>query len=329
MNHVQSNVKSVTAQGSVVSDTRLQITDDDVFRYLLQEILSMGGICHEYMLLEALVAIEKHRNKDVDISELGARHWLTLLNDYINKISVKLSFLNYKLLPVNHSLGRAFVSRNLRLHALLGLELPPSSKFYVYANELSTDDTKLATGLTTREIEFLRWSIEKFCISGSKLVKFQPSMRCFLSQTVDDIISAHCSNQHQFWNLYSTYALGSHELHEYDQITSMEIENLLAKLCDLKWLYKSKDGRYGMDVRTLAELEDFLLETYENLSKCVICSHVVLQGVICANTNCTSVVNNKQRRAWHLDCFQHYVTHLQQACDYCNESLSTSGAYIL
>ena len=103
---------------------------------------------------------------------------------------------------------------------------------------------------------------------------------------------------------------------------AMEIEDLLLQLCELKWLYRDSNGRFGMDLRCIAKLRDYLINKYD----LPLCQQLTLQGIMNGNDICCTFENEGQnmifqRRVWHLNCFQHSMLHVDQKCDICDNSL--------
>lgn len=237
--------------------------------------------------------------------------------------------------------------------------LPESNKFYVYINMESSEETKLATRFQEKEISFIKWAIDQFVNNGMQIQSIsnntidsniiykeinqllnslsyqQKGRRRGLIDDDDDDSDeeAYREQNNARWNYFISFTSRSTKLLQYENMGATEIEDLLLQLCELKWLYRDSNGRFGMDLRCIAELRDYLINEYA-LPLCQQCQQLTLQGVICGNADCCGVENRGQdsifqRRVWHLDCFQHYMLHVDQNCDKCNSSLLKNCIYII
>lgn len=237
----------------------------------------------------------------------------------------------------------------------MNVVLPESNKFYVYINMESTEETKLATKFQEKEISFIKWAIDQFTnhatviestsngeIGSNIIFKEINKLLNTLSHQVSDLedsgniegIQEAVRNRSEIvWNQFISFTARSTKLLQYEEMGAMETETLLLQLCELKWFYRDSNGRFGMDLRCLAELQDFLINEYE-LPTCQYCHQLTLQGVMCGNSDChNSDTDSKnpifQRHVWHLDCFNHYMIHVSQKCDNCHNSLLRNGIYII
>lgn len=310
----------------------------DIPRYLLQYVLATRGICHENSLILALIKLKK------DFGEYdpnwNTNDWVQTLSQYIDDMNIKLNTLNYKILKVSHGIGKkTVISENQRyLHKFeQEIELQRSNKYYVYVNLVSSEETKLATRFQEKEISFIKWAIEQFVNHGTEIqTRIDDSIvSTTLYKEVYSLISSvgDQSNDRPQWGKFITFTKGSSELSQYKELLASEIESLLFKLCDLKWFQRYSNGTFGMDLRCIAELQDYLTNEYD-LQNCQYCHQVVLQGVMCGNEQCTVSDEERsdpifQRRVWHLDCFSHYIQHVNQDCDKCQNSLIENGVYII
>ena len=235
-----------------------------------------------------------------------------------------------------------------------GIILPESNKFYVYVNMEPTDETKLATRFQEKEIAFVKWSIEQFVehamtiepiqnndIESNIIYKEINTLLNSLSHPIKDIANANIEDiQEDFknrggikWKQFISFTARSTNLLRYEALGAAEIENLLLQLCELKWFYRDSNGRFGMDLRCIAELQDYLINEFE-LPTCQYCHQLTLQGVMCGGEACHASETEEensifQRRVWHLDCFQHYMLHVSQKCDKCPNSLLKNAIYII
>lgn len=69
------------------------------------------------------------------------------------------------------------------------------------------------------------------------------------------------------WRKFSTFTVGSTNLFQFQELTATDIEDLLLRLCELKWFYRTQEGKFGIDLRCIAELEEYLTSMY-NLNTC-------------------------------------------------------------
>ncbi|CAI4045704.1 Smc5-Smc6 complex subunit NSE1 SKDI_12G0630 [Saccharomyces kudriavzevii IFO 1802] len=317
----------------------------DATRYLLQYILSARGICHENNLILALMKLE------TDASKWSTEQWTDKLNDHINAINVKLNVLGYKIIRINHGIGRNAVTlknkQNLSLFEnnttvrdhedsttdLQPMVLPESSRFFVYVNLASTEETRLASRFNQNEMEFVKWAIEQFMINGEIVIEGSASDTSVIVKEVSRILAEATGDSNlKKWVKFSSFTVGSTDLLQFQELTAMEIEELLLRLCELKWFYRTKKGKFGIDLRCIAELEEYLTSTY-NLNTCQNCHKLALQGVRCGNEACRDeddeTGENCPPQIWHIDCFKHYITHVSKNCDRCDSLLVTDGVYVL
>lgn len=326
----------MSTEVSITGDDSMVLTEDDKSRYLLQYILAARGICHENGLLLALMALQ--RAHSVDENEgWSATKWLERLADHINRINVKLHPLSYKIVKVSHGMGKNIVteksrrtfesfteSNDDRENTYSNLVLPESNRFYVYTNMISSEETKFATRFTQKEIDFVKWTIGQFCNSASEITEGTVPGSSSLVREVDRIRQNAVGNLDslQSWNKFTSFSLGSTKLLQYEDLNALEIEDLIVRLCDYKWFFRNSQGEVGMDLRCIAELEEYLLSAYE-LSTCLNCNKLAIQGVMCDNEHDDAI------SIWHVDCYQHYITHVSKNCNLCETSLITNGVYVI
>lgn len=325
------------------------VTGDATAKYLLQYILSARGICHENALILALMRLET--DASTLNTEWSIQQWVDKLNDYINAINVKLNLLGYKIIRINHGIGRNAVTLKakqnfesfedntaIRAHnndyaVLQSIVLPESNRFFVYVNLASTEETKLATRFNQNEIEFMKWAIEQFMISGETIVEGPALETSIIVKEVNRILVAATGDSNLAkWRKFSTFTVGSTNLFQFQELTATDIEDLLLRLCELKWFYRTQEGKFGIDLRCIAELEEYLTSMY-NLNTCQNCHKLAIQGVRCSNESCREeneeTGENSLSQIWHVDCFKHYITHVSKNCDRCGSSLITEGVYVI
>ncbi|EJS42753.1 nse1p [Saccharomyces arboricola H-6] len=327
----------------------IPVAGDATAKYLLQYILSARGICHENALILALMRLETDALR-FD-AERSMQQWIDKLNDYINAINVKLNLLGYKIIRINHGIGRNAVTlKNKQNFELLGnntaarthgsdvadsheMVLPESNRFFVYINSTSTEETKLATRFSQNEIEFIKWAIEQFMINGKTVIEGPVSDTSVIVKEVNRILIAATGDpDFKKWGKFSTFSVGSTDLLQFQELTAIEIEDLLLRLCELKWFYRTMEGRFGIDLRCIAELEEYLTSKY-NVNTCQNCHKLAIQGVRCGNESCRDeddeTEENSSPQIWHIDCFKHYITHVSKNCALCGSLLITDGTYVL
>lgn len=325
------------------------VTGHVTAKRLLQYILSARGICHENALILALMRLET--DASTFNTKWSIQQWIDKLNDYINSINVKLNLLGYKIIRINHGIGRNAVTLktkqdfgpfedNTAIEAqdngsavLQPIVLPESNRFFVYINLASTEETKLATRFNQKEIEFIKWAIEQFIMSGETIVEGIASDTSVIVREVNRILIAATGDSNLAkWRKLSTFTVGSTNLFQFQELTATEIEDLLIRLCELKWFYRTKEGKFGIDLRCIAELEEYLTSMY-NLNTCQNCHKLAIQGVRCGNESCRGedeeTGENSPPQIWHIDCFKHYITHVSKNCDLCGSSLITEGVYVI
>ena len=313
----------------------------DIPRYLLQFLLSCQGVCHEYVLLSALV----HIGRDMSLPEQDAAQWHQALRTHMEAVNVNLEPLQYRVVLVNHGLGKraatATLPRTLGLD--LGLDLgplPDSGRFYVYVNTHSSTETRLATTLTPQQVEFTKWAVAQCCEQGGAVQTLSPQVAQASRQLRQDL-SGSGSGTGTEWSLYASYSVGSTHLAQYPGLSAIEVEQLLAQLCERKWFARTADGRVGLDLRAATELDELLRETY-GLPVCAVCSQVVLHGAACGNLAAHTPEEEEEDEGegeggestggmtmWHVDCYQHYVAHVSKECPKCSASIVDNAVYVL
>ena len=211
--------------------------------------------------------------------------------------------------------------------------LPESNRFFVYINLASTEETKLATRFNQNEIEFIKWAIEQFMINGEAVIEDMASDTSVIVREINRILVAATDDSNfTKWRKFSTFTVGSTALLQFEGLTATEIEDLLLRLCEYKWFYRTKEGKFGIDLRCIAELEEYLTSMY-NLNTCQNCHKLAIQGVRCGNESCRKedeeTGESSPPQIWHVDCFKHYITHVSKNCDRCGSLLITEGVYVL
>lgn len=321
---------------SITGDGSLVLTEDDKSRYLLQYILAARGICHENGLLLALMTLQRAHSLDED-ERWSITRWLEKLADHINRINVKLNPLSYKIVRVSHGIGKNVVSEKSRRSfepftesnedtgaPFPDIALPESNRFYVYTNMVSSGETKFATRFTQKEIEFVKWTIEQFCNSANEITEGTVPGSSPLVREVDRIRQNAVGDVNPLpsWDKFTSFSLGSTRLLQYEELNGMEIEDLIVRLCEYKWFFRNSQGEVGMDLRCIAELEEYLVSAHE-LTTCQNCNKLAIQGVLCHNEHEQAI------GVWHVDCYQHYITHVSKNCNLCGTSLITNGVYVI
>ncbi|AMD21203.1 HEL077Wp [Eremothecium sinecaudum] len=303
---------------------------EDIRRLLLQVILRCQGIVHENVLLTCLLKLNEVEVEPEE--EFREEVWLDKLGVYIADMNVKLSGLNYRIVKVGHGMGKNYVTSQLPTQMLGFRQLSPSNRFYVYVNVVSTKETELSTTFKASEIEFVKWAIEQ--LATLRQIDDNPEGIEFgIEREIDRILNDCIREDEQLpfkLRYWTTYTVNSMKLMSYSELATSEVERLLSKLCELKWFYKTQHGSYGLDLKALLELEDYLIETFAMLS-CPSCQRIVTQGVLC--TGCVSrertEENGTEQSMWHVDCFEYYLNHVSKNCNVCESNLLEAGAYLV
>lgn len=290
---------------------------------LLQYILRSRGIIGESTLILALMRLAGSN------SRRDAEEWYTMLSGIIKTINLKLHPLNYKVLRVTHGVGKNVVARKsedfsrfcVAYTGNTDIGLPHNNKFYVYIDTGSVEETKLATRFSTKEVEFIKWALQEISDAGSvvrntgcedsTIAQEVNGIRCGMVEDVED------------WHTHVSFTVGSSRLSQFKELTALEVEQLIIKLCENKWFARNKQGAMGLDIRCIAELEENLITGYGFL-RCDNCDRLAVQGVLCDHEG-----REIPSSIWHVDCYQHQISHVSQDCKTCGKSLITSGVYVI
>lgn len=90
-------------------------------------------------------------------------------------------------------------------------------------------------------------------------------------------------------------------------LTVDQVEKLLAKLAQEKWIEKSREGFYRLSPRALIELRTWLIETYndpdepdewQRIKSCIACKELITVGQRCANLDCNVRLHNVCEEAY-------------------------------
>lgn len=295
---------------------------DEIARQLLLYIVRSRGIVGENMLLLVLMKL----SGEIEGGELQS--WKSKLSGAIKTINLKLHPLDHKVVRVSHGMGKNIVTREaeescsaLRMSSS-SIDLPRSNKFYVYIDVGSVDETKLATRFSQRETEFIKWALQEISSAGSEVRKDLVPEDCATVQEVDRIRRGSQEGVAS-WASCVSFTVGSSRLSRFKELNALEIEQLLARLCDYKWFSRNARGEVGLDLRCIAELEENLITTYGFL-RCEICDRLAVHGVMCPHEG-----PEIDSAVWHVDCYQHQIAHVGQDCPKCGESLITRGVYVI
>lgn len=295
------------------------LTNDGLARIVLQYILRSRGIVGENILLLALMRLQGDTEAD-DVQELSSR-----LSKVIKTINLKLHPLNYKVVRVSHGLGKNVVANKSEAFSAAQassttVTLPKSNRFFVYVDTGSVDETKLATRFSQREIEFIKWALQEISNHGTVIKKLTPPENCTVVEEVNRIRRATLDDPID-WDRFVSFTVGSSALSRFKELNALEIEQLIIKLCEYKWFSRNDKGEIGVDLRCIAELEENLITSY-GLLQCENCDRLATQGVMCPHDGTASSI-------WHVDCYQHQISHVSQDCKICGKSLVTSGVYVI
>ncbi|CEP62716.1 Smc5-Smc6 complex subunit NSE1 LALA0_S06e02080g [Lachancea lanzarotensis] len=256
------------------------LDEQDANKLLLQYLLLHRGACDEDQLLKALKTLEETDRND--------NEWQSRLNKWMARVNLTLNALDYKVTRLRNRYG---------------------GWSYVYVDLAPAEDTKAATRLSLDELNFVQWAIQRFL--GEKRAVEVEGSKSLIEDAVDVIFGEKFdSSDFQGLQLRLYHTCGSGELCQYEEMDAVKVENLLARLCQLRWFYETSHGRFGLGVRALAELQTYIRDRY-NVLECTVCDELALEGVQC---QCNE-------KAWHVACLRHFLAHVGTACPNCNSSL--------
>lgn len=97
------------------------------------------------------------------------------------------------------------------------------------------------------------------------------------------------------------------------RLTKTDAEQFLQEMVNRRWLC-SKEGKYYMGVRSIAELLQYFKDTYEdNLQICTLCKQELFYGEKCNSCNATT----------HVYCLENYTrNHGGSGCPNCHHPIS-------
>ncbi|CCE65867.1 hypothetical protein TPHA_0N00860 [Tetrapisispora phaffii CBS 4417] len=341
----------------------VELVRDELGRYLLQYLLFCQGICNESFMLLALMRLHlTDGSSSDDFYRLNMVELNAELDAIIDLVNVKLDKLKFKICKVSHPLGKDEVSSYTKddIEKLLlainddsdedtlskdvilefASQVQASNKYYVYVNLESDKETELATTYTVKEIECMKRLIKMMVNNSTRPREVDTTVRANpVFKEIKNMLSRYERDRGgdteeevnvPMWTSYISYQIGSTEAASNMVMTSTETQVFLNTLCADKWFYRTRNGRYGLDLKGAFELQEYLRDTYE-LQLCSVCKQIVLQGILC-NDN-TSLAPDKPTTAkcnsWHIDCFHHYITHISQQCETCGNNLLENLTYIL
>ncbi|SCU79291.1 LAFA_0B02058g1_1 [Lachancea sp. 'fantastica'] len=262
------------------SQIATELGEQDANRLLLQYLLLHRGSCDEGQLLKAL--------KTLEVKDLNATEWQNRLNKWMASVNLTLNALDYKVSRLRNRSG---------------------GWSYVYVDLAPAEDTKGATRLNLDELNFVQWAIQRFL--GDRSAIQARGSKSSVENAVDGILREKFgSSEFESLQLRLYHTSGSTELCQYEEMDALKVEYLLARLCQLRWFYETAEGRFGLDVRALAELQTYIREKY-SVPDCSVCSELALEGIQCkCNEN-----------AWHVACLRHFLAHVGTSCPSCGSSL--------
>lgn len=308
------------------SGGQLKLTDDDLGRYILHYIMSSRGICEESVLMIALRRLCGEEANEIDCEE-----WQKRLSDVIKGINLKLNGLDYKIVQISHGMGKNIVASKSktamqfcsRTIASPGASLSATNRFYVYIDVGAVEETKLATRFSQKEVDFIKFAIQKTCESGSEIRQGVPATSAVVQEVdrVRRVVLERAEAAFEPWDRYTTFAVGSSLLTQYRALNALEIEDMIIRLCEYKWFCRNNNGEISLDLRCIAELEDDLVSTYE-FPVCENCNRLAIYGVMCLHEDSAPAM-------WHVDCYQYQIAHKDTRCTACGESLVSNGIYVI
>ncbi|SCU97032.1 LANO_0E15016g1_1 [Lachancea nothofagi CBS 11611] len=257
------------------------LSEDTRDKLLLQYLLLHRGSCEGTQLVKALEALDPTTLSHNDSSQM--------LKSWVTRINLALNVIDFKIVRQMGRLGEWN---------------------YVYVDLAPADDTKSATSLKPDDLTFVQWAIQR-CLEDDKSAQEVNAVKSNVETAVDNVLSEKFStSEFDGLKLKVDYTCGSTELCQYEELNALEVEGLLVHLCQLRWFYMTDQGRIGLDVRALAELQEYIQARFE-VPVCVVCHEIALQGAKC---QCGE-------SAWHVSCFRHFVTHVGSSCAHCGEKV--------
>lgn len=327
------------------------LSEEDKQKHLLQYLLGCRGVCHENMLLKVLILIE-YEQGGVDES-FTVFDWQRKLQEHISQLNYRLQPLKYQIKKSVYGFGKDIVSQQMlgRLHVtgstrnenwaavLDQMVFPNSSQYYIYIDTSPYGELKPATRFSDKEIDYIKGFLAVFSRAGSVRTpidedyvennaivqevnrirqKVYSKKRSSRNNEDEDDDSDHRAVPS--WDDYISYTSDIAALTDSTDMQPLEVQDLLTRLCEYRWFYKTEKARYGMDLRLLVEMNDYLTDVCD-FSPCMVCKDVVVTlGVRCSSLNCPSM--------WHVDCYEHDILHENKKCNKCEESILDKGIYI-
>ncbi|CDO94617.1 unnamed protein product [Kluyveromyces dobzhanskii CBS 2104] len=302
------------------------ITEQDVRRYLMQFILQCKGVVSENMLLSSYLALEQDSGRLPKGEPVVLAAWKQKLTEHISTLNLHLNPLNYKISMVNHPMGKSYVSRRFTslITDIVDTNWPRNARFYVYSNLKHDFQLQLATSFSASDIAFLKWAIEKMLTESSYVQRFErDDITSDVVDEVDNVLRGkYGDDEYTGLDTYVSYRIGVGALMTTKEITEARVEELLVELAERRWIYRSPDGKIGLDIKFLIEMKEYLVENFD-VPLCVNCKEVVLQGIICLEGR------EEFNHAFHVGCLEHYVKHVNDKCPGSDKTFQEASAYAI
>lgn len=349
-NQMSEGTPNNDVSDDLAGEVRIGLSESEKEKHLLQYLLNCRGVCHENVLLKVMLLME---NEQGDLEQgLSVFEWQAKLQERVARINLKLQPLKYQVKKAIYGSGRAIVSEKVRSQLELNsansfgkVNFPNSSQYYVYIDTSPFGEMKHATTFTDKELEYIKAFIKVLADRGSVIHEVDDvnGADSKIVEQIDKIRQKAYGNKRRHdsdvetgpenaennepvqsssvsrWTHYASYTADIAALTDATDLQPLETQELLDKLCRLRWLYKTGKGKYGLDLRLLVEMNDYLSDNY-SMSSCERCKDIVAQGVQCSTRDCNSV--------WHVDCYEHDILHENRICKSCGESILDRGVYV-
>ncbi|XP_020279568.1 non-structural maintenance of chromosomes element 1 homolog [Pseudomyrmex gracilis] len=135
-------------------------------------------------------------------------------------------------------------------------------------------------------------------------LEFSQAQLELLRNIYSEIITSNTGKVSSTWclNLCSTL---NHRL------TKTEAEEFLQLLVNRKWLFY-KNGKYYIGVRSIAELQQYFKDTYDdNFTTCILCKQSLYYGAKCDSCDTTT----------HVYCLKAYMRNSKLGCPNCHSAM--------
>ncbi|KAH3899131.1 Smc5-Smc6 complex subunit NSE1 SCDLUD_004557 [Saccharomycodes ludwigii] len=346
-----------------MNDSKTQLQHD-----ILTYILSTNGIVHEPELLDVYAQLKKKELNEANVLKLQTKldRLIGLINESLHSMDYKIEkYRQYTPMALrtisSASIGSTIAndSTNDGSSTRDAIDLKKSNLFYVYTNLKLTQSSKLATFYKPTELEFVKYVFKKLMepneLSSIKDLNLSNDKSVSYKQYIDKIIRLDHNNEEDGTSsigsgTYTSFNKGSTSLivgfrnsdMNVDSLKLSDLENILTRLCENKWLTQYGDGSYSLYIRSLVELKDYIKcfdnddgssETERSEERegtegeaeelngniCNICQKIVyLGGIECSNCNSFYL---------DIDCLKQFLNRCHNSdqsviCSYCKHEFN-------